>query len=156
MHHKPAKKIEFIARGLAIRDNRILLCRNIEHGLTYLPGGHVEAGETAAEGLAREFSEECGLRVGVGEFLLANEHFFLQCDKPRHELNVVFHVEHLNGEWPESVPSLEGDLAFEWCGVPSLPEANFVPAPLLAWIMAGGPEVVTTPAQAWVSFREPQ
>ena len=156
MPSRAPKKIECIARGLAVRDGRILLCRNIEHDLAYLPGGHVDPGETAAEALAREFTEECGLSVSVGPFLLANEHLFTQLGKPRHEWNAVFHVEHSGGAWPETVTSLEADLAFEWCEVASLPEASFVPAPLLAWLLAGGPDAVSDPSDMWVSHREPE
>ncbi|MFG0258952.1 MAG: NUDIX domain-containing protein [Phycisphaerales bacterium JB041] len=155
MPSRAPRKIECIARGLAVREGKVLLCRNVEHGLAYLPGGHVDPGETAAEALAREFAEECGLRVEVGAFLLANEHLFTQQGTPRHEWNAVFHVEHSGGVWPESVPSLETDLAFEWCEVAGLPEAGFVPTPLLAWLLAGGPDTVTTPAEAWVSHVEP-
>jgi len=150
------RKIEFIARGLAVQDSRVLLCRNIEHNVAYLPGGHVDPGETAAEALAREFQEECGLGVRVGRFLVANEHMFTQRGKPRHEWNVVFHVEHAAGPWPEIVPSLEDDLAFEWCDVAALPESGFVPAPLLAWILAGRPEADTSTSDAWITYREPQ
>lgn len=155
MPSRAPKKIECIARGLAVRDGRILLCRNIEHDLTYLPGGHVDPGEMAAEALAREFTEECGLKVRVGPFLLANEHTFTQQGKPRHEWNTVFHVEHSGGDWPETVTSLEPDLAFEWCEVAGLPETNFVPAPLLAWLLAGGPDAVIAPSDTWVSHHVP-
>lgn len=154
MSNQTPRKIEFIARGLAVRDSRVLLCRSLEHSLAYLPGGHVEPGETAAEALAREFEEECRLNVHVGPFLLANEHLFAQQGKARHEWNVVFHVEHAEGPWPETVQSQEPDIAFEWCDIASLPEAGFVPPPLLAWLLAGGPESTLHPQDAWITHRE--
>ncbi len=154
MPNATPRKIECIARGLAVQEGRVLLCRNIEHDVAYLPGGHVDPGETAAEALAREFEEECGLRVRVGRFLVANEHVFTQLGKPRHEWNAVFHVEHAAGSWPESVPSLEDALAFEWCDIAALPEAGFVPAPLLAWILAGGPDADASISDAWITYRE--
>jgi 8-oxo-dGTP pyrophosphatase MutT (NUDIX family) len=46
---------------LAVRDNRILLCRK-KHttALLILPGGRIEPGETALECLHRELKEELG------------------------------------------------------------------------------------------------
>ena len=46
---------------LVVRDGRVLLCRR-NHGtsLLILPGGKVEAGETALECLRRELREELG------------------------------------------------------------------------------------------------
>lgn len=134
------KKIEVIARGVATRGGRLLVCRNQGNGHAFLPGGHVEPGEGAAPALAREFMEESGLAVRVGEFLLANEHQFEQNGKPRHELNLVFHVEPGAGPWPERVSSLEEQIGFEWIDLAALPESRLLPPPLLAWLLAGGPD----------------
>ena len=45
-------------------DDRVLLVR-AGNGRFYLPGGRIEPGEHAAEALAREVAEECGLTVRV-------------------------------------------------------------------------------------------
>lgn len=131
---------------------RMLLCRNQKHDYTYLPGGHVEPGETAADALAREFTEETGLRVRVGALILANENLFEQRGKPRHEYSLVFHVEHADGPWPDQVPSLESKIAFEWIEPAAAPEANLVPPAMLAWVMAGGSESADGPQ--WVSHTQ--
>lgn len=98
------EKIEIIARGLLWSQDRILFCRSKKHGHCYLPGGHVEAGESATDALAREFIEETGLAMSTGEPLLVSEQRFVQRGKPRHEISIVFHVEHSDGA-PETVPS---------------------------------------------------
>ncbi len=45
--------IETIARAVILRRAHVLLCQNKEHGYFYLPGGHVEFGETAADAVKR-------------------------------------------------------------------------------------------------------
>jgi ADP-ribose pyrophosphatase YjhB (NUDIX family) len=134
------KHIEVIARALALREGKLLLCRNVSNGYAFLPGGHVEPGEPAAVALAREFKEECGLGVVVSQFLVANEHIFSQGGKPHHEINLVFHVEQEHAPWPERVSSLEPEIAFEWTDPAAFAEAQLLPPPLLAWLLAGGPE----------------
>jgi 8-oxo-dGTP pyrophosphatase MutT (NUDIX family) len=44
---------------------KILLTRRTDNGMWCLPGGMIEAGESVAEGCAREVWEETGLRVSV-------------------------------------------------------------------------------------------
>jgi 8-oxo-dGTP pyrophosphatase MutT (NUDIX family) len=48
---------------------RILLTRRTDNGRWCLPGGQMEAGESAAETCAREVWEETGLRVQVGKLI---------------------------------------------------------------------------------------
>lgn len=86
--------IEFIARGLVLRGQHLLVCANRKHGYLYLPGGHVEPGESSAAALVREFKEETGLTVEAGRMMLVSENAFTQRDRLRHEINLVFHVEH--------------------------------------------------------------
>ena len=86
--------MEVVARGVLIADGHILLCRNVKHGYSYLPGGHVDPGESAAHALAREFMEEAALPIRVGGPLAVSENVFTQGGVRHHEVNLVFHVEH--------------------------------------------------------------
>lgn len=132
------EEIEFIARGLLEESGHVLLCRNRKHGYYFLPGGHIEFGESAKEALAREFIEECDVLVRVGELLLTHEHRFERASGPRHEVNVVFLVEREGGgsRGPaDSVHSTEAKIAFEWIERSKLPQIDMRPASMVAWLL---------------------
>ena len=61
--------IETIARGVCVRGGKVLLCRAKGGATTYLPGGHIEFGETGRKALVREIKEELGLAAEAGRFL---------------------------------------------------------------------------------------
>ncbi|MFJ8675388.1 GNAT family N-acetyltransferase [Streptomyces sp. NPDC093589] len=52
---------------LHVRDGRLLSVRTRGNDTFYLPGGKYEPGETAAEALSRELSEELGLVIPAGQ-----------------------------------------------------------------------------------------
>ncbi|MBX3379988.1 MAG: NUDIX domain-containing protein [Phycisphaeraceae bacterium] len=104
-----AKKIELLARGIAVHDGHILLCKNKKSDYWYFPGGHIEPGEPASEALEREFLEETGKRVPAGRLIFIHEHFFKQDDKPRHEYSFVFEV-----RAPQKIKAKEKHLDFQW------------------------------------------
>lgn len=61
----------------------LLACARVERGENSyldLPGGAIDAGETEAEALAREFVEETGLTIRVGERLMEAAQFVLKSD----------------------------------------------------------------------------
>jgi ADP-ribose pyrophosphatase YjhB (NUDIX family) len=128
-------EIELIARGLCRRDDRVLLCKSIKNKYLYLPGGHIEFGETAADALDREFMEETGQLVSVGDLALIHEHFFRQGPHLHHELNLVFHVEHV----PEKVTSREKKIGFEWVALSDLPDLDVRPEFHRKWLLQAPP-----------------
>ncbi len=116
--------IETIARGVCIADGKLLLCRAKGGKSTYLPGGHIEFGETGRKALAREVKEEAGLDARVGKFLGALENSFLQHGKPHAEINLVYELmlDDLN------VTAQEDWIEFLWCPLADLDGANLLPA----------------------------
>ena len=123
-------ELELIARALMIRQNRVLFCKSIKHNYLYLPGGHIEFAEPAAEALSREMLEETGAGAHVGNLALIHEHIFRQGPRLRHELNLVFHVE-LD---TDQVKSREKKIAFEWVALPELAELDIRPPAMQAWL----------------------
>lgn len=104
-------QIHLISRGLLLQGENIILCQVKTKDWYFLPGGHVENGESSKEALLRELEEETGRKdykiksfVGVCEniFLLKKETF-------QQEVNIIFEVEVLKGSL---VSSLEDKLEF--------------------------------------------
>jgi 8-oxo-dGTP diphosphatase len=146
----PQNHIEVIARGLITGDGQVLLCRDVTKGYLFLPGGHVEFGEAAAAALARELDEEAGLQATVGGLLLADEGVFEQGGRTRHELNLVFHVEHIDGIEPGvPVQSREADIAFDWVDLAGIASADVRPASARAFLATGG-RLEGPPTASWL------
>lgn len=117
--------IETIARGVAVRDGKILLCRAKGANSSYLPGGHIEFGESGREALRREMKEETSLDVNVGRFLGVVENSFNQHGLPHAEINLVYEMD--LGEAGDDVFSAEDWIGFEWCELSDLKSANLLP-----------------------------
>lgn len=136
-----ARHIELIARGLCVVRGSVLICRNLEGGYGYLPGGHVEFGETASDALVREMAEETGASVRIGACLLVAESTFRQRGSVRHELNLVFHMElalspptHAGTALAVAPASREASIGFDWVLPSQFGEADIRPAWLRPWL----------------------
>lgn len=143
------KHIEFIARAVIVSGSRILLCRNIKGTYYYLPGGHVEHGESAARAVERELMEEGGVVCTATDCLLVHENLFEVGSRKHHEVNVVFYVQRNASD--EEVASLEPEIALEWVEMASLVDLDLRPEAIKAWLASGGSEGCT-----WVSTIEPR
>ena len=102
--------IETIARGVCVIDGKILLCKAKGGKTTYLPGGHIEFGETGRQALVREIREELGLDSTTGAFLGVVENSFMQHGKPHAEINLVYELSLTKGD----VRAREDWIEFEW------------------------------------------
>lgn len=121
---KLPKRIQVIARGLVIRGNAVLVCAPLDGKYCYLPGGKVEPGESSPTALQREFLEECGESIEVGELAAISEERFAQGDKLKHEVNLVFHVKLPTDA---EVRSHAPDIVFRWIAIESVTEENLLP-----------------------------
>lgn len=122
--------IETLARGVCLMDGHILLCRNRKAGNVYLPGGHVEFGETGAEALVREIREEMGCGSRATGFMGCAEHFFRQKGRPHAEINLIYRLE-VDGVDPDlPPPCCESWIEFYWHPLAQLDETGLEPAVL--------------------------
>ena len=126
--------IETIARGVCLRDGHLLVCQPAKGGRCYLPGGHVEFGETARQALVREIKEELGQEASAGGFLAVTENTFDQAGERHCEVNLLFALDVPSLPPPPAAPqAAEPWIAFRWVpfGAPSLTAANLLPAHLI-------------------------
>jgi ADP-ribose pyrophosphatase YjhB (NUDIX family) len=109
------KKIVMCADGVLVKNGKILLLkRNVEpfKGCWHVVGGHVEENESLKATVKREFKEETGLDVMVGEIIDAR----IEETSDRIKIVVAFEVFSTEGEirlnaeseaygWFDEVPS---------------------------------------------------
>jgi 8-oxo-dGTP diphosphatase len=126
--------IELIARGVLIGPRGILLCQSVGQDNTFLPGGHVEHGESATAALARELQEELGMRVKVEDFLGALEAVYTHEGRVHHEVNLVFGISSPTLVRRAKLTASESHINFSWQPINALTDANLLPKPLRALI----------------------
>lgn len=132
------KNIETIARGVCVKDGKILLCQTKGADILYLPGGHVEFEETARCALEREITEELGLKSRAGDVLGMIEHSFLQRGERHCEWNVFFALEIEGLSSADEPDPAEDHLNFQWCDLAKLNEVPLEPAVLRELLAAPG------------------
>ena len=109
--------------GICVENGRVLLQTTTGEDRSFaFPGGHVAFNETNAETLRREFREEIGAEVQVGELKWVAEIFFPWGKKPCHQICLYYLVDLLDSHTPRegkflAHEHLEGrsfDLEFHW------------------------------------------
>ncbi|MFT4040707.1 MAG: NUDIX hydrolase [Thermomicrobiales bacterium] len=121
------------AAGICLRDEHVLLQTEARLDFWVLPGGRCDLGETTAHTVAREFHEETGLEVAVGDLLWVMENFYAEGRKAFHEIAFYYRV-----TLPDSVPppreqpefaGQEGEtpLLFRWFPVAELERVRLFP-----------------------------
>jgi 8-oxo-dGTP diphosphatase len=90
-------KLRVRVNGICIEDEKILLIKHESlspSGYFWSPpGGGMEYGASASENLEREFFEETGLEVKVGELLFVHEYL----NVPLHAIELFFSVVKIKG-----------------------------------------------------------
>ena len=129
------KHIEIIARGVCVKNKKILLCFGRKSGIAYLPGGHIDFGENGRQALEREIDEEMGLTSEADQLLGCCEHWFMQDGERHAEINLVYKLD-VDGVDPEKAPeAVESWIGFMWQPLKKLDDVNFEPAELGGCLM---------------------
>lgn len=119
----------FIARGVCVRGDTILLAHHIEADYDFLPGGHVEPCESMQSALERECDEEFGAAAHAGDLITIFEHCWENKGETQHEINGIFALtfDGENGTPVSKVPHL----SFNWVPISEIGERRFLPSELL-------------------------
>ena len=123
--------IETIARGVCIIDGKVLLCLPKDRSYSYLPGGHIEFGETGREALVREMKEETGLDATAGELLGVVESSFVQKGEKHCEINLFYKMGlrgcEVAGLRGYEIESQEDWICFDWVECDKIDSVNLLP-----------------------------
>ena len=120
--------IETIARGVCVKNGKVLLCLPKDRSYSYLPGGHIEFGETGREALVREMKEETGLDATAGELLGVVESSFVQKGEQHCEINLIYKMSLVSCLSSSSqVASCEDWICFDWIDCDEIDSVNLLP-----------------------------
>lgn len=117
--------------GIVIDEGRLLIEHAVGKGFCFLPGGRVEFGESAADALRREATEELGETAEVGRLLIVADNFFELDGRRYQEVNLYFLMELAAGSAIRRRDGLfrghEGEIRLGWIPLDGLERANLVP-----------------------------
>lgn len=125
--------IELIARILLLHNGKLLLDYVPAGDYYYIPGGHVEYGETMTDCLTRELQEENSAAIRVGRRLEIFENFFSDTHSEHHELLVLHEGELLTPV--DQLRDNESKIQHRWVALSALSTIRILPEPMHAYVM---------------------
>lgn len=127
-----SQQLELLVRALIIKDRKILVCQTGGRDYFFLPGGHIEFGETMQDALRRELYEEMEAKVVRAQFIGGIENLFDQDGEKKHEVSFVFQVDIDIA----AIVSKEEHISFLWFTIDEFINGNVVPPALKDAIIA--------------------
>lgn len=135
--------------GICIQGGSVLLQKPVNSDDYAFPGGHVAFGETIEQTLIREFKEEMGAGIRVGDLKWVGELFFPWGDKPCHQICLYYEVEILDGRTPKSGcftglemhENREFDIGFHWIPIEKLENYQVYPTQAVEMLQTDTKEV---------------
>ncbi|MBR3953624.1 MAG: NUDIX hydrolase [Oscillospiraceae bacterium] len=121
--------------GIAFKNGKVLLQKPTNEDFYAFPGGHVAFGETNEETLIREFKEETGADIAVGELQWVAEVFFPWGKSPCHQICLYYSVEITDDITPkegtfmakEHIEGRNFDLEFHWLPIEKTGDIEIYP-----------------------------
>ncbi len=127
--------IHVLSRAVIIDQEHILLCKTLDlpQSFYFLPGGHIEHGESAEEAVLRELIEETGAKCRIKRFLSCLEHSFEPGHSSichNHEYNFIFEAESSPLKAHNIIPQMEDHIKLVWIPLSEIAKIDFRPEPL--------------------------
>lgn len=127
--------IHVLSRGVITDQGYILLCKTLDLPISFyfLPGGHVEHGESVETSLLRELIEETGAHCKIKRLLGCLEHSFEPGHNSichNHEYNFIFEAESNSLKIDTPIPQLEAHIELVWLPLSQLSEIDLRAEPL--------------------------
>lgn len=127
--------IHVLSRAVIIDQQHILLCKtlDLEISFYFLPGGHVEHGESVETSLLRELMEETGAECQIKRFLGCLEYSFEPGHSSichNHEYNFIFEAAADALKKNNKIPQLEAHIELIWMPLDQLSTIDFRAEPL--------------------------
>lgn len=121
--------------GICVNNGKVLLQTTTDDPTFAFPGGHVAFGETNEETLIREFKEEIGAEIRVGDLKWVAEVFFPWGSRPCHQICLYYLVDILSPEIPRegmflATEHMEGrnfDLEYHWVPIEQAKDYELYP-----------------------------
>lgn len=126
------RNIHVLSRAVVIDQGHILLCKTLDLPVPFyfLPGGHVEHGESVEATVLRELEEEAGVKGTVKRLLGCLEHHFEPGHNSichNHEYNFIFEVTSPFLCSQVKVPQRETHIELQWIEMKTLSHIDFRP-----------------------------
>ena len=128
------KTIELIVRLIIKEKNKVLLCKPKNGGFYFLPGGHVEFGDSLEKTIYKEMYEELGFeekQITEISYISYLEQMYLEDGENHHEINMIFNV-----SIPKdiSIKSKESHIDFEWIDIKDIKNIKLLPEKIIQFI----------------------